>query len=163
MKICGIDPGTEKTAFVLWDTATETVIKNFTDANEKIIADLRVAEEFEGIPVIEGIQHMGMPIGKSVLMTENFIGHLQERLLDYTEKSYLVYRGEIKCHFCGSARAQDTNIKQALIDRFGAIGTKKEPGKFYAVHGHEWSALAVAIYFADNREKFLKEVGNASP
>jgi len=160
VRIVGIDPGTEKTAFVIWDTATETVIKNFTDLNEKILADLRVAEEFEGIPVIEGIQHMGMPIGKSVLMTENFIGHLQERLLDYTEKSYLVYRGAIKCHFCGTARAQDTNIKQVLIDRFGAIGTKKEPGKLYLIHGHEWSALAVALYFADNREKFLKEVGN---
>ena len=163
MKVCGIDPGTDKTAFVLWDTATETVIKNFTDLNEKILADLRVAEEFEGIPVIEGIQHMGMPIGKSVLMTENFIGHLQERLLDYTEKSYLVYRNEVKCHFCGSARAQDTNIRQALIDRFGAIGKKKAPGKLYGIHDHEWSALAVAIYFADNREKYLKEIEHAVP
>jgi len=58
----------------------------------------------------------------------------------------------VKLHLCGSARAKDTNIRQALIDRYGgsaAIGKKAAPGPLYGVSKDVWSALAVAVTAAD--------------
>jgi hypothetical protein len=59
-----------------------------------------------------------------------------------------VYRRDVKLHICGSQRAKDANIRQALIDCYGgkveAIGKKKAPGPLYGISSHAWSALAVA-------------------
>jgi hypothetical protein len=52
-------------------------------------------------------------------------------------------------HLCNSMRAKDANVRQALIDRFGPVGTKKQPGKLYGVATHYWAALGVAVYSAD--------------
>jgi hypothetical protein len=52
-------------------------------------------------------------------------------------------------------RAKDQNIRQALIDRLGPPGTKKNPGPTYGVTSHMWSALAVAVTAHDK----LKEQG----
>jgi hypothetical protein len=66
-----------------------------------------------------------------------------------------VFRREVKLHLCGSPRAKDANIRQALIDRYGgkeaAIGRKASPGPLHGVSGDVWSALAVAVCAADTR------------
>ena len=64
-------------------------------------------------------------------------------------KWFPVYRKDIKMHFCNSMRAKDKNIRQVLIDRFGAPGRKKHPGKTYEVKRDLWSALAIAVYTGD--------------
>jgi hypothetical protein len=50
-------------------------------------------------------------------------------------------------------RAKDANIRQALIDKLGAVGTKKAPGPLYGISGHLWAALAVADYAINNPSK----------
>jgi len=42
-------------------------------------------------------------------------------------------------------KAKDANIRQALIDKLGPVGTKKSPGPLWGVKSHIWSALAVAV------------------
>jgi hypothetical protein len=64
----------------------------------------------------------------------------------------LIPRRDVKLTLCGSARAKDTNIRQALIDALGEVGTKKNPGPLYGVSGHYWAALGVA-YTASQFEK----------
>ena len=74
-------------------------------------------------------------------------------------KPQQVYRKDVKMHLCGSMRAKDTNIRQAIIDRYPAsgggkcpqIGTKKEPGPLYGVSKDIWSALAVAITYSETK------------
>ena len=61
----------------------------------------------------------------------------------------LCYRKDIKLHLCGTTKARDPNVRQALIDRLGKPGTKKNPGPTYGVSSHAWSALAVAVYASD--------------
>jgi hypothetical protein len=57
----------------------------------------------------------------------------------------LVYRHQVKMHICGHPRAKDSNIRQALIDKLGPVGTKAAPGPLYGVKSHAWAAVAVAV------------------
>jgi hypothetical protein len=62
---------------------------------------------------------------------------------------HLVYRKDIKLAFCGTCKAKDANVRQALIDRFGEQGTKLNPGRLYGIKKDMWSALAVALFWYD--------------
>ena len=69
----------------------------------------------------------------------------------------MIKRQTTKAVLCGTARAKDPNVHQALIDMYGgsmkaAKGTKKAPGPLYGVKSHIWSALAVAVAWAKERE-----------
>jgi hypothetical protein len=67
-------------------------------------------------------------------------------------------RGDIKLHLCHSARGKDANVRQALIDRFGAPGTKKAQGPLYGVTSHCWAALAVAVCAHDRLKAGMESV-----
>jgi hypothetical protein len=43
-------------------------------------------------------------------------------------------------------------VRQALIDRLGPQGTKKNPGPTYGMRSHLWAALAVGVYAWDVKE-----------
>jgi hypothetical protein len=100
---------------------------------------------------IEMIASYGMPVGSEVFETCVWIGRfMQEAARAIGEdRTRLIYRRDVKLHLCGSPRAKDANIRQALVDRYGgkaaAIGTKKQPGPLYGVKSHAWAALGVAI------------------
>ena len=68
---------------------------------------------------------------------------------------YRIPRKEVVTALCGSSKANDASVRQALIDRYGgkekAIGKKKAPGPLYGVTKDVWSALAVAIVWQDRR------------
>jgi hypothetical protein len=55
---------------------------------------------------------------------------------------------------CGSSRANDATIRQALLDRYGpgrekAVGTKANPGPLYGIKADLWQALALAVTYSD--------------
>ena len=146
MIILGIDPANVQSAFVIWDTATETILDKGIVENEQFLERLVVDfSTYCEVIVCEMIASYGMPVGKTVFDTCLWIG----RFTSPTDT--LVYRKDIKMHFCGSMRAKDGNVRQALIDRFGEPGTKKAPGKLHGVSKDIWSALAVAVYYADTK------------
>jgi hypothetical protein len=95
---------------------------------------------------IEMIASYGMPVGKEVFATCYYIGALMEICRTWKVRVMPVYRKDVKLALCGSPRAKDANVRQALIDLLGAPGTKKEPGGTYGISGHGWSALAIAWY-----------------
>jgi len=149
--ILGIDPGHIQSAWIRWHIPDNEPIDFGITENGKFMAeDLPIMQNPKDatICVIEGVQSFGMPVGKEVFETVFFIGRLWERI---TTEKYLVYRKDIKLHFCQTARAKDGNIRQALIDRFGVPGTKKHPGKLYGISKDVWSALAVTVFFADTQ------------
>ena len=43
------------------------------------------------------------------------------------------------------------NIRQALIDRFGPQGSKKNPGPTFGFGGDTWAALAVGATYIDTK------------
>ncbi len=144
--ILGVDPGHLKTAIVIWDTELNQPMYYEIIENERLLSEWGLTWKPGMDVVIEMVASYGMAVGKTVFETVFFIGRLWQTI---ENNKYLVYRKDIKMHFCNSMRAKDSNIRQALIDRFGSPGTKKQPGLTYGIHKDLWSALAVSVYWAD--------------
>ena len=145
-EILAIDPGPLKSAFVRWD-GWRVIDCAWTDNDE--IRDVISMNRRKCTIAIEMIASYGMAVGADVFQTCVEIGRMQEVAEGRAE---LVFRRDVKLHLCGSARAKDPNIRQALLDRFGPVGTKKAPGPLYGVKSHIWSALAVAVTASETRE-----------
>lgn len=67
-----------------------------------------------------------MSVGQTVFDTCVWIGRFQQSALPKTDTKF-IYRKDEKMNICHSMKAKDSNIRQALIDRFGEVGTKKNP------------------------------------
>lgn len=169
MKICiGIDPGNIQSALAVYDG--EKLLSFGTYPNDEFFERVKIEVSRSGgiewaefgrlgstredlYPNVkifmETIQSYGMPVGQEVFDTCFFIGRLMEKFEDRGFPYEMVKRTEIKLHHCKSTRAKDTNIKAALVERFGDKGTKAAPGFFYGVKGDEWSACAIAVYGHD--------------
>ena len=144
----GIDPGNVQTAIVVI-LEKEIVYKAILPNNEAFnwLHTTWRTKYFSPV-LMEKMVCMGMPAGKTMWDTAMWIGRFIEALR--CSPLALVSRMEIKMHFCGTTRAKDGNIRQALLDRYGPQGTKKEPGATYQVAKDMWSALAIAAYMQDH-------------
>jgi hypothetical protein len=138
----GVDPGPEEHGVVWYDSHAKRVIRSENAITTNLVPLLF---DFDGIVAIEWIESYGMAVGKSVFETCLEIG----RLVDAPRQLRMIPRRLVKLHLCGTMRAKDPNVRQALIDKLGAVGTKKSPGPLHGVSGHLWSALAIAVYAAE--------------
>jgi hypothetical protein len=148
MTLIGIDPGTTESAYVIWDgTLRGCAILPNQELLEKLMGD-----DFKDVPMfIEMIASYGMPVGKETFETVFWIGRFVE-VWDIKELPWtLVYRQEVKLHHCHATKAKDSNIAQALRDKYGKPGSPKKPGPLFGVKSHIWSALAVATYAYETR------------
>jgi hypothetical protein len=142
--ILAIDPGTTESGLVLWRDGKVTASGITT--NDEVFDWIRSSSEHATV-AIEMIASYGMPVGREVFETCVWIGRFVQ--VAGVERVRLIYRRDVKLHLCGSPRAKDANIRQALIDRLGPPGTKKAPGGTYGIRSHAWPALAVAVTAAD--------------
>lgn len=99
---------------------------------------------------VEMVASYGMSVGAEVFETALWAGRFLERWEhQHATEGQLVYRADVKLHLCHSKRAKDSNVRQALIDRYGgkqrAIGRKASPGPLYGLSGDGWAALGVAV------------------
>ena len=147
MKIFAIDAGTENSAFVIYKTGGGIIDHGIVPNTE--MRQLLIGREYD-IVSCEMIACYGMPVGASTFVTCLWIGRFME--VARTE-FLLVYRKDIKLFLCGSMRAKDANIRQALIDRLGPQGTTKNRGATYGIKSHTWAALAVAVFTAETKTK----------
>lgn len=133
----GIDPGPRESAYVVWDGSR--VVNAGDLPNGELAQHLDSADRCTTV-ACEWIESFGMAVGREVFETVFAIGAFSQHAV-----LRLVPRRDVKLHLCASPRAKDGNIRQALIDRLGAVGTKKNPGPLFGIAGHRWSALAVAV------------------
>ena len=146
MRILALDPGTTQSAYVLWDG--KRVLESAIVPNPRLIEILECGQLPSGqincdYLACEMIASYGMAVGREVFETCVWIGRF---LQAHRGPHRLVYRKDVKLHLCGSPRAKDGNIRQALLDKHGPVGTKGNPGPLYGVRSHVWAALAVADY-----------------
>ena len=163
MKLLAIDPGPTQSAWVGFEDGRPC--RFGIEPNAKVLDLMRDLSMWgvSGEPAslaIESVASYGMAVGADVFETCVWSGRFIQGWLDAgwlpwrDEDSVLrVYRKDVKLWLCGSARAKDANVRQALIDRYGgkerAISKKANPGPLYGVTSHVWSALAVAVTAAD--------------
>ena len=150
--VFAIDPGTHESGWCLLDGSK--VVESGVVENVELLHFMRLPPiHFRKASLaIEMIASYGMPVGKEVFETCVWIGRFIEA---WGGKSHRVYRKEVKLFLCGTTKAKDANVRQALIDLFPPtgggktpqIGTKAAPGPLYGVTSHAWAALAVAVTF----------------
>lgn len=161
MKVMAIDPGYEVSAFVLFDgqRVLESAIEPNADLLRRLSSGAGPGETFDAV-VIEQIESFGMAVGREVFETVFVTGRIYERAIHRSKRVERMPRKTVKLHLCQSARAQDSNIRVALIDRFGgterAIGKKATPGPLYGIKSHLWAALAIAVTYTDQQPQVRK-------
>jgi hypothetical protein len=159
VRVLAIDPGPTQSAFVLFDGAR--VIDHGLWLNEPLLQRLK-AREFGPcyVTVLEQIESMGMAVGASTFETVFWTGRFAQASAPFDR----VTRRAVKLHLCGSSRAKDGNVAQALKDRFGgdaAVGRKATPGPLYGISSHRWAALAVAVTWWDDQQLRQRRDGAA--
>ena len=147
--ILALDPGTTETGFAL--CMGGEVLRSGVLPNAQMLLQVQQAPAIDAL-AIEMIASYGMPVGREVFETCVWIGRFKQawHTPDAVE---LVYRKDVKLYLCGTPRAKDGNVRQALIDLYPAtgggatpqIGTKAKPGPLYGISTHAWPALGVAV------------------
>lgn len=157
--VLAIDPGNTESAYAVIDLDTRRPLDIAKRPNADV---LRVcygygyAEKYD-LVAVEMVASYGMAVGAEVFDTCVWIGRFYEALLDGWGDGApeLIKRQPVKLHHCHDSRAKDSNITQALVDRFApgqpnrGKGTKAEPGWFYGFSADIWQAYALAVYVAD--------------
>ena len=156
--ILAIDPGNIESGYVILDKDLRPIeIGKIKNEELKYILELPSTKETIKYYAIEMIASYGMGVGQSVFETCVWIGRFIEVIGDNYK---YIYRKDEKMNLCGSMKAKDSNIVQALIDRFApntsnkGKGTKKEPGWFYGFKKDIWQAYAVGVTYHD---MYMKE------
>ena len=154
MNILAIDPGSKQSGYVIWDMTALKALSMDHCPNE-VIYRLIEKESIATIQAvaIERIRGYGIVAGDDTFDTCEWVGRFQSIAEQRGIPTVLIPRKDIKRHLCGNVTTNDKYIRQALIDRFGDVGTKKAPGPLYGISGHLWSALAVGVTWMDNYER----------
>ena len=163
MKILSIDPGSEKSAIVIYDTSSKGIEAKGKHPNAELMQRLVSQEFIFGAASIERVACYGMPVGREIFDTCFWTGRFAAALaINAGSRSYfearepmLIERKEVKMFLCGTPRAKDANIRQAVIDILGEPGTKSNPGKTYGVTADIWAALALALTTEDKINQAL--------
>lgn len=147
--ILAVDAGNIESGYCLMDANTYKPIEFGKIDNTQML--MKVIELKYDKLILEMVASYGMPVGASIFETCVWIGRfIQAR--NCPDYEY-IYRKEEKINLCNSMKAKDSNIRQALIDRFGEVGTKKNQGFFYGFKKDIWSAFAVGCTYLDKQKK----------
>jgi hypothetical protein len=124
-RLIAIDPGNVESAFVLFNGERPLEYGKW-DNRLLLNSDALNADGFADHLAIETLKPRGMPTSFEEMQTQLWAGRFIERWRgEFTQ----VFRSDVKMHICGQAKANDSNIRQALIDRYGgqdkAIGGKR--------------------------------------
>ena len=163
--ILAIDPGSERSGWVVFDTAAMRVIAHGKTANADLLATIEEAALGSVPPrhaidwlVIEWVSGYGATVGAETFETCWWAGRFAQASAGRFDR---ITRKEVIVHLHGRQRRHgdptaDSMIWQALIDRFGgvggkeaAVGLKGSPGPLFGVHSDARAALAVAVAWAD--------------
>lgn len=159
MRILAIDPGNIESGYAVIEMPEFSLIDFGKVKNREIIELICELVPFDGDSyvdevVIEMVESQGMAVGKDVFETCVWIGRFTQVMEGNVA---YVYRKEEKMALCGSMKAKDSNIKQALIDRYAKFdfktgkGKKKNPDTFYGVSKDAWQAIAVGVTYWETR------------
>jgi hypothetical protein len=143
--VLAIDPGTTMSAWVL--LRGREIADRGIDPNADLLEMLRGTLASGCVVVIEKVASYGMAVGAEVFETVFWSGRFAE-----AARPAILYRPTRKAivtHLCGSARAKDPNVRQALIDRFGGSEATRKGGPLHGIVKDLWAALAVGVAYQE--------------
>lgn len=154
--ILAIDPGNTESGYALIQMPKFQLLDFGKVDNELLLKDIPILAEQADCFAIEMVASYGMAVGKDVFETCVWIGRfIQQSSIQHN----FVYRKDEKLCLCGSLKAKDGNIRQALIDRYATFdfksgkGTKKNPDTFYGVSKDVWQAIAVGVTYYEKENE----------
>lgn len=155
--LMAIDPGNMQSAYAF--VSDDYTLHGFGKVeNEKLRQIIYASSQDIDNMVIERVSCYGLAVGREVFDTCVWIGRYAEQYKGLTgREADGIERVKVKLHICNSSRAKDTNVRQALIDRFATHdfkngkGTKKDPDTFYGVKADIWAAIGLATTWLDER------------
>ena len=151
MTVLAIDPGNLQSAYCFLDAETLKPLR-FGKVNNHEVLSILASWPYHKL-VIERVASYGMAVGRDVFETCEWVGRFTQAALPL--RADYLYRREEKLHICGDSRANDANIRRALIDRFAqhdlknGKGTKKDPDWFYGFYADIWAAYAVGVTYIE--------------
>lgn len=164
--LLAIDPGNIESGWAVLRRADYRPIQAGKSENETLLQMMQQGMPGVDCVAIEQIGHYGtgMPAGVSVFDTCRWIGRFEQVTIQFGLPPQLTLRATVKAHICGSAKAKDGNVAQALADRFApgeprrGKGTKSDPGWFYGFADDMWQAYGLGVYTLD-MQKVLPPAG----
>ena len=157
-RILAIDAGTTESGYAIMQFSKNDIqLIAFGKTSNAHLLQIVKSDSYDNM-VYEQFQSFGMAVGESTIEAIIWNGRFLQAAIDNKKPVYRVYRKEEKLWLCNSLKARDTNIRQALIDRYAKIdkkngkGTKKEPDVFYGVTKDVWSAIAVGVTWKEKLE-----------
>lgn len=152
MRIFAIDPGTTASGWLYCQTDPFKIVEHGITDNAVLLTKLEVMRVDHDIDLmlIEKVESFGMAVGVSIFETVYWSGRFAQVAQPVCVER--IGRRDVKLTLCGSVRAKDGNIRQALLDKFGgesAVGTKKAPGPLYGIRSHIWPALALVVTYSE--------------
>lgn len=153
--ILAIDPGTTQSGYVLWDG---TAIAAYGKIDNCELFQLAISSV--SLVLIEMVQCMGQSIGSEVLETCVLIGRLTQYFESLGLPVVRVFRGTVKHWHAPVLHAGDKHVRQSLISKYGAKGTKKSPGVTYGLSGTDiWAAFALAAFWTETEAAGIAKIG----
>jgi hypothetical protein len=144
--VLAVDPGPRSHGVVLFDGQRVIESRDMTTEELRCYIQWLATDDPPAI-ACEWIASYGMPVGKEVFETVLQIGMLRA-----ITPMRLIPRADIKLHLCGSMRAKDANIRQALLDKLGPVGTKKNPKSLRLIHLRREKNLLRWVAWTQNHE-----------
>jgi len=150
MIIRAIDPGPIESAYCDWDG--EKIWNCGIFQNRHHHNDLDNVKPIKAV-YIEMVGSYGMAVGSEVFETAFWVGRFWQQYIDLGIGCTKIYRRDVRLHLCHSARAGDTEVNTAIVDRFDPYrkfgkyskGTSKSKGMFFGFSKDMWAAFAVAL------------------
>lgn len=169
MLILAIDPGPEKSSWVLWGAESEAVFRGADQVdNGSLRAEMKNYYAFNSRQTEEEVRTYQLVIERPVVLG----GKAPTAALLETSRQAGIFEGawpgdvdtitfqRVRSQIARGA-CKESAVREAIISRFAPSGfgpqgkgTKANPGPFYGVTGHMWSAVAVAVAWWDLQPKY---------
>lgn len=156
MRILAIDPGNMETGYAILQLPEFQLIEFGKTENNALLGRFKAPLNVDAV-AIEMVASYGMAVGREVFETCVWIGRFTQALQG--ENINYIYRREEKLALCHDSKAKDSNIRQALIDRYAkhdfknGKGVKANPDVFYGVSKDVWQAIAVGVTHFEKQQR----------
>lgn len=166
-----VDPGNAQSAYVemTWGGNGHSVIPGFNIWDAGLIANKELIDRIDDsyrpdysreVPQVYAVETpypRGQNVSWQLMKTLRMIGRLEQLAIDRGFRVVHIDRLDVRIHVANDGRAKDSNIRSALIERWGgkdkAVGKKGSEGPLYGFRKDMWAALAVAVTYAEGAAK----------